>query len=180
MGKLCEVSVTVLIRCGIQAMIDLHYWAQSVPRKHSTYCYTTSTSLDCWRSASWVHGLMLLVPSSDLTMCASTSQHLFSYTFDGPVLTAASAFCYRMTKVEPCVMVFCCCSPSAFKSNMCTLWCYTAHHSYSEWLSEFLKPVCHCEPSWLVDVELSYQHDVSVFRTATDQRFFFPTFLGKI
>lgn len=47
-------------------------WFQNLPRKHSTNHYTSSSSsLNYWLKAGWVHGFVLLKPNYDSTICMS-------------------------------------------------------------------------------------------------------------
>lgn len=97
------------------------------------------------------------------------------FSFDEPLLTAASALCSWQTIVEPDVIV-CCCSPSTSRFDM--LWivrCLSAQHYCTDcvtvaFLSAWISlAILHWPPSSIRHFRLQNCHSLDVF-------FFFATF----
>lgn len=52
-------------------MLELVLWGPGVPRKYPPHNYTTTTSMDIWYNAWWIHACMLFTPNSYCTIWMS-------------------------------------------------------------------------------------------------------------
>lgn len=112
-------------------------WENISPQHHST-----STSLECWLKASWIHGFLLLVPNSDPTI--RLPQQIHQTRLCEPVLSAFSSWLLnRVPESSHC---------PKFTQKCCILQCLYNTHSYTGSRCVLLKrspcPHCHVIPSY--------------------------------
>ncbi len=75
-------------------MLNWYKGAQSVPRKYPPHHYTTTSSLNRWDKAGWIHAFMFFTPNSDPTSecCSrnrdSSDQATFLPIFYCPILVS--------------------------------------------------------------------------------------------
>ncbi len=69
------VTLLVIHRTNGQQQYSGRLWrlnyAQLVLRKYPPHHYTTTTSLNCWDKAGWIHAFMFFMPNSDPTIWMS-------------------------------------------------------------------------------------------------------------
>ena len=99
-----------------------------MPKRYSPHHYTTSSSLNCWYKAGWIHAFMLFKPNSDPTIWmlqlksrlitpGSVFLVFLLPNFGKIEWIVTSVSCSKLTRVIP-VVVFCCCSPSASRFDV--------------------------------------------------------------
>ncbi len=116
-----------------------------MPIKYPPHHYTTtSSSLNRWDKAGWIHAFMFFTPNSDPTSeCRSRNRdssdrqrvyNLLLSSFGDPVWIVSSVCCSYLTGAAPGV-VFCCWSPSASGFDvLCVQRWYSADLGCNEWL----------------------------------------------
>ncbi len=152
------VTLLVIHRTNGQQQYSGRLWrlndAQLVLRKYPPHHYTTTTSLNCWDKAGWIHAFMFFYAKFwpyHLNVAAELETHqnrqhfsnLLLSNFGESVEIVASVSCSYLTGAAPGV-VFCSCIPSASGFDvLCVQRWYSAYLGCNERLFELLLSFYH-------------------------------------